>query len=38
METLSYEKLNRKNIETQCLAKNYPVGLHGGMIQYIGHS
>ena len=38
METLSEGKLDRSDPKTQTLAKNYPVVLHGGMIQYIAHS
>ena len=37
MERLSEEKLDRNDPATQTLAKNYPVVLHGGMIQYIAH-
>jgi hypothetical protein len=37
METLSQGKLDRNEPKTQNLAKNYPVVLHGGMIQYIAH-
>lgn len=38
MEYLSEGKLLRNDYSTQILGKNYPVVLHGGMIQYIGHS
>jgi len=38
METLSDGKLDRNDLKTQILAKNYPVVLHGGMIQYIAHT
>jgi hypothetical protein len=38
METLSEGKLDRNDIKTQSQAKNYPLVLHGGMIQYVGHS
>ncbi len=38
MEYLSDGKLNKNDKSTQKLGKNYPVVLHGGMIQYIGHS
>ena len=38
MEKLSGGKLDRKDVSTQILGKNYPPVLHGGMIQYIGHS
>jgi hypothetical protein len=38
METLSEGKLDRNDAKTQILAKNYPVVLHGGMIQYIAHT
>jgi hypothetical protein len=38
MEYLSDGQLNRHDVSTQKLGKNYPVVLHGGMIQYIGHS
>jgi ectoine hydroxylase-related dioxygenase (phytanoyl-CoA dioxygenase family) len=31
-------RLDRTNPETQVLSKNYPPVLHGGMIQYVGHS
>lgn len=38
MEILADGTLDRKNPETQVLSKNYPPVLHGGMIQYVGHS
>jgi hypothetical protein len=38
MEFLSAGKLKRNDVKTQVLGKNYPSVLHGGMIQYIGHS
>ena len=38
METLSDGTLDRHKPETHVLGKNYPPVLHGGMIQYIGHS
>ena len=38
MEKLSRGKLDKNNPETHSLGKNYPFVLHGGMIQYIGHS
>lgn len=38
MEVLADGKLDRKDPETHVLGKNYPPVLHGGMIQYIGHS
>lgn len=38
MEELSDGKLKRNDKSTQILGKNYPVVLHGGMIQYIAHS
>ena len=38
METLSDGTLDRNKPETHVLGKNYPPVLHGGMIQYIGHS
>lgn len=38
METLADGTLDRNKVETQKLGKNYPPVLHGGMIQYIGHS
>ena len=38
MEFLSEGKLDRNDVKTQLLAKNYPLVLHGGMIQYVGHS
>jgi hypothetical protein len=38
MELLADGTLNRKDPQTQVLSKNYPPVLHGGMIQYVGHS
>ena len=38
MEYLSQGKVDRNDASTQILGKNYPPVLHGGMIQYIGHS
>jgi hypothetical protein len=38
METLADGKLDRNDPKTQVLSKNYPPVLHGGMIQYVGHS
>ena len=38
MEFLSDGMLDRNDLSTQKLGKNYPSVLHGGMIQYIGHS
>lgn len=38
MEELSDGRLKRNDKSTQILGKNYPSVLHGGMIQYIGHS
>jgi hypothetical protein len=38
METLSRGKINRQDKQTRSLKDNYPPLLHGGMIQYIGHS
>lgn len=38
MEYLSEGKVDRNDKSTQVLGKNYPPVLHGGMIQYIGHS
>jgi hypothetical protein len=38
MEFLAQGKLNRNDVKTQILGKNYPPVLHGGMIQYVGHS
>ena len=38
MEKLSEGKLDRDDVATQIPSKNYPPVLHGGMIQYIGHS
>ena len=38
METLADGTLDRNDPKTQVLSKNYPPVLHGGMIQYIGHS
>lgn len=38
IEILSCEKVNSKDKNTWTLAKNYPFMLHGGMIQYLGHT
>ena len=38
MEKLSEGRLKKDDISTHTLSKNYPPNLHGGMIQYIGHS
>ena len=38
MEKLSEGRLDRNDLSTQILGKNYPPVLHGGMIQYIAHS
>ena len=38
MEFLAQGKLNRNDVKTQILGKDYPPVLHGGMIQYVGHS
>lgn len=38
MEHLAEGKLNRKDQSTQKLSNCYPPVLHGGMIQYVGHS
>lgn len=38
MEILADGVLDRKDPTTQVLSKNYPPVLHGGMIQYVGHS
>ena len=38
MEYLSEGKLKKNDETTQVLGKNYPSVMHGGMIQYIGHS
>lgn len=38
MEKLSLGKLERDDPKTQELSKSYPPVLHGGMIQYVGHS
>ena len=38
METLADGTLDRNDPTTQVLSKNYPPVMHGGMIQYIGHS
>lgn len=38
MEVLADGTLDRSKPETQVLSKNYPPVLHGGMIQYVGHS
>ena len=38
MEALSLGRLDRDRPDTQSLTKCYPPVLHGGMIQYVGHS
>ncbi len=38
MEHLADGTLDRNDLKTQVLSKNYPPVLHGGMIQYVGHS
>ena len=38
MEKLANGALDRNDPSTQILGRNYPPVLHGGMIQYIGHS
>jgi ectoine hydroxylase-related dioxygenase (phytanoyl-CoA dioxygenase family) len=38
MEVLADGTLDKKDPATHSLGKNYPPVLHGGMIQYIGHS
>ena len=38
MEVLADGTLDRNDPNTQVLSKNYPPVMHGGMIQYIGHS
>ena len=38
MEKLADGQLDRNDVSTQILSKNYPPVLHGGMIQYIGHT
>lgn len=38
MEILSEGKLDRNNKETYGVNEYYPPVLHGGMIQYVGHS
>lgn len=38
MEKMADGTLDRNDLSTQILGKNYPPVLHGGMIQYIGHS
>jgi len=38
METLADGTLDRNDPTTHVLSKNYPPVMHGGMIQYIGHS
>ena len=38
MEILSQGKLQKDKPETHGVDENYPPLLHGGMIQYIGHS
>ena len=38
MEVLSDGSLDRNDPNTHVLSKSYPPVMHGGMIQYIGHS
>ena len=38
MEKLARGRLDRNDVSTQILGKNYPSVLHGGMIQYLAHS
>jgi len=38
IEELSGGKVNRNNPATRSRASNYPYTMHGGMIQYMGHS
>jgi ectoine hydroxylase-related dioxygenase (phytanoyl-CoA dioxygenase family) len=38
MEHLAEGKLKRNDLSTQKLSNCYPPVLHGGMIQYVGHS
>lgn len=38
METLSDGKIQKDKPKTHKLDENYPPMLHGGMIQYVGHS
>lgn len=38
MEHLSEGRLQRKDEATHGNADNYPFNLHGGMVQYVGHS
>lgn len=38
MEILSDGKLSKDKKETHSKDENYPPLLHGGMIQYVGHS
>lgn len=38
MEELSFGKVNRAVPSTRKKASNYPYMMHGGMIQYLGHS
>jgi len=38
MEILSDGKVKQKDKNTWTLSKNYPFMLHGGMIQYLGHT
>ena len=38
MEILSGKKLSKNDPETHGKDENYPPLLHGGMIQYVGHS
>ena len=38
MGKLTEGKLKKEDVESQRNIENYPPLLHGGMIQYIGHS
>ncbi len=38
MEILSEGKVKQNDKNTWTLAKNYPYMIHGGMIQYLGHT
>lgn len=38
MQKLARGKLNKNDLTTHSDQNNYPPLLHGGMLQYIGHS
>lgn len=38
MEELSSGRVSRDDVNTRLHASNYPYMIHGGMIQYLGHS